>query len=125
MFVRLILCLGLLFVFSVEAATDVPGKVALKSRAGWSQWVERKSIQFMTGHELNDRTRTFEYEPFSNYAVLWFDERQVAIVKINELLITGMRFEKNALATYLRFSELTGEDKQGRQWKFCLHQYCF
>jgi hypothetical protein len=104
---------------------DVPGKVSVKSRAGWGDWVERKSIQFSTGFELNDRTKSFDYEAFSNYAVVWFDERQVAIIKLNELLITGMRFEKSALSLYQRFGELTGEDKQGRQWKFCLHSYCF
>lgn len=40
-----------------------------------------RSVQFVTGSELNSATRSFSYNSFSVYALLWYSQDQVAILE--------------------------------------------
>lgn len=41
----------------------------------------QRSVQFATGSELNQATRTYNYQSYSVYALLWYSQNQVAILK--------------------------------------------
>ena len=39
----------------------------------------QRSVQFMTGSELNSATRSFNFRSYKVYALLWYSQDQVAI----------------------------------------------
>jgi hypothetical protein len=53
-----------------------------KSRAVESE------VTFLTGQELNEKTRSFRYRMFSTYALIWFGEHEVAIIEMKSFMLT-------------------------------------
>src|SRR5690606_25779119 len=62
-----------------------------------------REIDLVTGVELNNATQTREYDAYSDYALIWFDQTQVAIINLKSKIqsdvismmgqpITNMRF---------------------------------
>lgn len=64
--------------------------VAYETRAGMSKWYQL-NVSFASGQELNKATGTFNYDFISNYALIFFDQDNVAILKINSPLSMGAR----------------------------------
>lgn len=60
-------------------------KASYETRDGWSPEV-LVEVQFVTGNQLNQAAKTFSYGQFSNYALIWFDVGQVAILECQEPL---------------------------------------
>lgn len=55
-----------------------------------SKWYQL-NVSFASGQELNKATGTFNYDFISNYALIFFDQDNVAILKINSPLSMGAR----------------------------------
>lgn len=68
---RLLILLVLSLVSFAIARVDVQCKV---------DGVQR-SVQFVTGSELNQATSSFGFDTFSVYALLWYSQNQVAILR--------------------------------------------
>lgn len=68
---RLLVLLAAILASSALARIDVQCKV---------DGLER-SVSFMSGRELNAATRTFSYDSFGVYALLWYSQNQVGIHK--------------------------------------------
>lgn len=54
--------------------------VSYLSPTGQSQEYS-KNVVFLTGDELNKKTRTGRYNYWHNYALIWFGENEVAIIE--------------------------------------------
>src|SRR3990172_12901632 len=61
-------------------------KVYYETRDGWSTGYVTE-VTFVTGYELNETTNSYSYQSFSNYCLIWFDQGEVAILRINSFLI--------------------------------------
>ena len=75
----LILVLTSFAVGRVEVICDVQRATSGSSFSGAE--TVRRSVDFMTGRELNRATRTYAYGAFSRYALLWFSQAEVAILE--------------------------------------------
>lgn len=63
--------------------------VAYETRSGFSEWA-RVNVSFASGRELGEATgKPFSYNMLSNYAMIWFDEDNVAILEIKSPLSFG------------------------------------
>lgn len=81
------------------------------------------NVTFATGSELQKATGDWtSYNFITNYAVIWFGKGECAIVKIEQMCITGTVFEENALPL---IGNITGYDKRGVFWEICHHRMCF
>src|SRR5438067_1333106 len=56
-----------------------------RNDGSYSQFFFRE-IELRTGVELNSATSSRNYEMLSDYAVIWFAQDQVAIVKLDEAI---------------------------------------
>jgi hypothetical protein len=43
--------------------------------------------------EPNQATRTYDFELYSNYALIWFAQGQVAIMKLDNFALVGQEFD--------------------------------
>lgn len=71
-----------------EAAVRRICKVSYETSSGWSQQF-KVEVTFMTGDELNSATRSYQFFSFDNYALIWFDKSQVAILKNTDLMFVS------------------------------------
>lgn len=82
-------------IFPVNASARVTRfcEVAYETRLGWSDDVKTE-VTFMTGRELNRATRTYDFEFYSNYALIWFAQGQVAIMRLDNITFgVGSEFD--------------------------------
>jgi hypothetical protein len=57
-------------------------------------------VTFMTGQELNSKTSSFRYKSFSNYALIWFDRDEVAVIELKSLIfLSGDVFDADDFRT--------------------------
>ena len=78
--------ISLLFASSSLAEIRRLCKVQYETESGLSSSYTME-ITFITGFELNQATNSFSYEPYSNYCLIWFAKGEVAILKINMVLM--------------------------------------
>lgn len=71
---------GLVLSGAALASVTVTCEVEQKVGFSFGSTVTRQ-VQFATGSELNTATRSFEFGSFDNYALLWFSQSEVAILK--------------------------------------------
>jgi hypothetical protein len=71
---------------TAEAAVRRICLVAYETRTGYSAEYKLE-VQFSTGQELNKATKSFNYDSFSNYALIWFGKGEVAILEIKDMVI--------------------------------------
>ncbi|WP_207263256.1 hypothetical protein [Desulfovibrio sp. Huiquan2017] len=112
----LFLCIGSI---AAEAACTVVCNVEYAVNYGWSEKFKRE-IDFYTGQELNEATNSYSYEYFVTYALIWFDQDQVAIVKLSRNAIGGA---DELSVESLLISPVEGVDKSGRTWRFSTPLY--
>lgn len=96
------------------------GKARYAAESGDSDWYT-VDITFVTGGELNSATRTLDYRPFSNYAVIFWSEHEASVIELSNTIICGSEFEK----TCLPFTRVHGEDQAGREWDLCISDICY
>jgi hypothetical protein len=78
-------------------------KVSYETRLGWSQEVNTE-VTFMTGRELNRATKSWNFENYANYALIWFANDQVAIMKIDKLFFgIGPEFDNEDFRGLFQF----------------------
>ena len=68
-----------------DAAVRRICKVSHETTTGWSQEYTLE-VTFMAGQELNKATRSYQFSDFENYALIWFNKDQVAILKIEGVI---------------------------------------
>jgi len=95
--------------------------VAYQTNRGWSEEF-RVEVTFLTGQELNQATRTFEYGLFDKYALIWFEKDEVAILKIEDIMV-GVGSEFTATDFQRQFLIISEKEatqvnsRSNRKWK--------
>lgn len=80
---------------------------------------------FMTGMELERATRDWgRWDGLGNYAIIFWDQGQVTIIKLNELIIGGLEMRYENLRLYTMGFPLTGSDQRDHRWRICLSAHC-
>lgn len=82
----------------------------------------RMEVIFLTGRELNKASKTYDYDMFDNYALIWFKEGEVAILKIDDIIIVvGQEFDaddfKRAFQIISEKSATQVNSRYKRKWK--------
>jgi hypothetical protein len=81
-------------------------KVSYKTEDGWSKEYTME-VSFATGQELFNAMMSSDFQLTKHYALLWFDEDNVAILEIEESypLITGIKFENRDFRNLFMFND--------------------
>jgi hypothetical protein len=89
---------------------------------GWSKKYT-VDVTFLTGNELNQATKTFDYSTYSVYGVVFWDKGQATIIKISTTLFCGMETDKSCIQNAV--GNIKGIDQDGDEWKICASDYCY
>jgi hypothetical protein len=119
--VALILAFAIVAAAPTYARVDRICKVAYQTEAGWSDEY-KVEVTFVTGRELNKATKSFEYSTFSPYALIWFDQDEVAILEIDSLILgLGSEFDADDFRKLFRlFGSCDAKqvnDRANRVWR--------
>lgn len=60
-------------------------KIYYEQGYGWSEGYIME-VSFMTGKGLNEATKSYRFGTYTNYALIWFNEGEVAILEIDEYI---------------------------------------
>lgn len=112
----------ILFIGISEAKYTQTCKVKYKKNYNWSEYYT-VDVTFMSGTELNRATKTFDYDGFSTYAIIFWDQDEATVIKISSYTGCGTEVKQSCIINKL--SNLEGEDQQGRGWEICTTNYCF
>lgn len=103
------------------AEVRVPAQVRYETRDGASDW-HKMQVTFVKGSELNTATRTFNYNAFSAYVVIFFAQDQAAVIELDSPVFgCGNEFTANCIP---RFGNPKGKDQSGRTWEICTGSVC-
>jgi hypothetical protein len=86
--------------------------VKYMTSAGWSEGYSVEAT-ILTGSELNTRTKTYNYNSYSTYVVVFWGPGQASILELD--YYGGSISAFGQLAT----------DQQGRQWQVANTSYCY
>lgn len=113
---------ALAFTASQSAAeVQVPAQVRYETRDGASDW-HKTQVTFLKGAELNKATRTFNYNAFSAYVVIFFAQDQAAVIELDSPVFgCGTEFTANCIP---KFGNPKGKDQSGRTWEICTGSLC-
>jgi hypothetical protein len=79
-------------------------------------------VTFLTGQELNEKTRSFRYHSFSTYALIWFANDEVAIVEMKMFLPPigpfGANDFRDAFSLGMELNGTQANSPQPRKWYF-------
>lgn len=115
--------LTVLFFIGVSDAKYVQTcKVKYKRNYDWSDYYTVE-VTFMSGTELNRATKTFDYDGFSTYAIIFWDKDEASVIKISSFTGCGTEVSQSCIAN--KVTNLEGEDQQGRTWEVCTKNYCY
>lgn len=87
-----------------------------------------REVTFVTGRELNKKTKSYAFSTFSNYALIWFDQDNVAIVELQATLFgVGEEFDGEDFRKAFRFlAEIDGtqsNSRSQRRWYFTAKRF--
>lgn len=117
------LALGLATAPATAAAeVRTPAQVRYQTQNGPSQW-HKMEVTLVRGAELNKATRTYDYNHYGSFGVLFFGPGQAAVIELENLII-GCPLEFTATCLP-RIGNLTGEDQDGTRWEICTQRYCY
>jgi len=95
------------------------------SQSGWQQ----ANVTFLTGTELNERTRSIRYNGLKNYALILvgrapLGQAKIAVVRMDDpsLMSCGEEFDSNCLPLT---GKMKGPDQEERIWEICTGIACF
>ncbi len=86
--------------------------VKYETNTGWSKGY-RVNAHILKGSELNERTRTYDYSPYSTYVVVFWDEGEASILKLDFYFGSISSIGNSA------------EDQYGRKWKVSKSSFCY
>jgi hypothetical protein len=119
----LITILTIFFLCSAaEAKYTQTCKVKFKKNYDWSDYYTVE-VTFMSGMELNRATKSFDYDGFSTYAIIFWDKDEATVIKISSFTGCGTEVTQSCITN--KVSNLEGEDQQGRGWELCSKSMCF
>lgn len=120
---RLVIALALWLATAPAATAEYvqTSKVRYSANYGQSQWYDVE-VTFVTGTELNRATRSFDYEGFSKYAVVFWGQGGASVIKISSPMFCSGDFSRSCMPS---FGNLEGEDQEGRAWEICTQRICY
>ena len=79
-------------------------------------------VQFASGSELNRKTQSNKFDQLKSYALIWFNQSEVAIVELNLYSYTLGEFGKSEFDMYIRYGYGNADGTQvnspsPRKWK--------
>lgn len=86
-------------------------------------------VTFLTGNELNNKTYSVNYNYLSKYALIWFNNKEVAIIKLDTTAIVGFNFDdfafKNVflVSNDVEGSQINTGDGESRRWVITAKNY--
>jgi hypothetical protein len=110
------------FCFTVDAKYTQTCKVKYKKNYGWSDYYTVE-VSFMSGTELNRVTKSYDYESYSTYAIIFWDKDEASVIKISSYTGCGSEVSQSCISN--KVTNLEGEDQQGRGWEVCTKSYCY
>jgi hypothetical protein len=118
-----LICLFTLFSFSdLYAKYSRTASVKYKQEYGWSK-TYTVEVNFLTGYELNQATSTYNYDTYSVYAIIFWDQDQATVIKLKNYLICGMEVTEDCIENSIY--DLEGLDQDGDKWNICISTYCY
>ena len=83
-----------------------------ETEAGWSQGY-RVQATIIRGSDLNTRTRSYHYNAYSTYVVIFWDAGEASILELDEYY--------GGISIYGQ----TAKDQRGRRWQVASGGYCY
>lgn len=118
----IVLFFGLFFSTQAEASCRREATVKYQTRSGWSKSYAVK-VNFMSGNELNQATNSLDYSSFSVYAIIFWGENQVSVIKLKGPLLCGSEVTCSCIDNTV--FDLQGYDQKSDKWNICLGDLCF
>jgi hypothetical protein len=118
---KLLLALMLTLTISAQAEFRQKMNIKYKKEYGWSKYYY-VDVNVMTGFELNQATRTYDYNSYSTYAVVFWGQGKATVMKITSYIACGYEATPSCISYY---SSLKGLDQDGDEWYLCLTDYCY
>lgn len=81
-----------------------------RTNYGWSKAYQVEATK-VSGYELNTATRSYDFEGYSTYVVIFWDKNEASIIKMPYSFLSPMYQE--------------GEDRRGVRWQIAETSYCF
>ena len=117
LFILLVLILTCNF---VQARYIQTSNIRFKSNNGYSKYYT-VDVTFYSGNELNNITKTYNYDNYGKYATVFWSQEQVSIIKITSFLTCSSNFTKSCLND---LSNMQGIDQNNVYWEICTGTYC-
>ena len=92
------------------------------SSDGWSKRYS-VNVTFISGLRLNEATRSFDYESFAKYALIFWGEGQATIIRISTFLACNTDISRECITNTI--GDIEGKDQEDRDWKICVSNYCY
>ena len=118
----LIIVLCFSFTGIVNAKYVQTCKVKYQKKYGWSDYYTVQ-VTFMSGNELNKATKTFNYDAFSTYGIIFWDNDEASVIKISSFTGCGMEVSQRCIENVVL--NLEGKDQEKRNWEICTKRYCY
>lgn len=96
--------------------------VRYKKNFGWSDYYT-VDVTFMSGSELNKATKSYNYSSYSTYGIVFWNRDEATIIKISSFTGCGREVTQSCITN--KYSNLDGEDQQGRGWEICTKSRCY
>jgi hypothetical protein len=80
-------------------------------------------VEFMTGTELNSATRSYNYDSYKKYCLLWFSNGGVAINEIADYFLCGYEFDDVAfrslfdIRSSIQCVQINSQDDEAPVWR--------
>ena len=86
--------------------------VKYQTQSGWSKGYQVDGT-VIKGSELNSRTGTYNYEPYSTYVVVFWSQEQASILQLS--------YYSGSISAY----GISATDQEGRSWQVSKTSYCY
>ncbi len=118
--VVILIFIGILSASPSSAAVRRMCLVSYQTQYGWSD-EHVVEVQFATGQELNKASKTYDYGMYEKYALIWFGEGKIAIIKLDSYVMAGRDLDGDEFERMFNYGRnVSGRQVNGqdRQWKF-------
>jgi len=89
--------------------------VKYETESGWSTGYQVQ-CNYTTGSELNMATTSFNYQPLSVYAVVFWQQHEASVIQMQGVFLCGFEATSGCVSSFMA---IRGTDQQGRIWKVC------
>jgi hypothetical protein len=114
--------LSLCVISPISAKYTQTCKAKYKANYGWSQYYTVE-VTFLSGSELNKATKSWDYSSYTTYAVIFWGDGEASVIEISSYTGCGSEVTQRCITN--KFSNLEGEDQQGRGWEVCVKSTCY